>query len=193
MLNNQAPSVIIAVQNTTRTAILYTSGIVLTPIRLVLSPSTPYVKGLMYESARSHEGRPWIGKNAPDRSHIGIIRKFIIIWKPCMSLIFDANAIPRLTNDIDIKRMKTTDIKTPAIELILTPSRSAMPRIMNACISPVVIPARTLPRTIENLLIGATSISFRNPNSLSQRTDIPENIDEKRSVIAIIPGARKSR
>jgi len=47
-----------------------------------------------------------------------------------------------------------------------------------------------LPKIIENLLIGATRTSCKNPNCLSHRTEIPVNIDENRIAIAITPGAR---
>lgn len=47
-----------------------------------------------------------------------------------------------------------------------------------------------LPAKIEILPMGATSISFINPNCLSHITEIPKNIDVNRRVCAIIPGNR---
>ena len=38
---------------------------------------------------------------------------------------------------------------------------------------PVVVPPRLLPKTIDVLDTGATSISLRNPNSLSKMTLMP--------------------
>ena len=52
------------------------------------------------------------------------------------------------------------------------------------------VPAIALPATTENLEMGATSISFKNPNSLSQTIDMAENMDANRMVNPNIPGKR---
>ena len=57
----------------------------------------------------------------------------------------------------------------------------------------IVAPPRVLPTTIENLLTGATKISFRKPNCRSQIIDTPANIDANIIDKATMPGARKSR
>jgi len=48
-------------------------------------------------------------------------------------------------------------------------------------------------RQTEVLEIGATKISFMKPNSLSQMTDIPMNIDVKSNVWPMIPGKMNCR
>ncbi len=60
-----------------------------------------------------------------------------------------------------------------------------------AWISVVVAPPAMRPSTIDTRLTGATMISFRNPNSLSQRTDSPPKVEENRMLIPIMPGTRK--
>ena len=53
----------------------------------------------------------------------------------------------------------------------------------------IAIGADGRPETITVTGTGATSVSFRNPNCLSQSTPIPVKTDEKRIVIPITPGA----
>ncbi len=45
-----------------------------------------------------------------------------------------------------------------------------------------------LPMTMESREMGATSISFMNPNSRSQTIEMDEKMDENRMVMPIMPG-----
>jgi hypothetical protein len=54
-------------------------------------------------------------------------------------------------------------------------------------------PPSSFPTTIEVLEIGATKISLRNPNSLSQTIDIALKKEVKRTVMPTIPGNIKLR
>ena len=91
-----------------------------------------------------------------------------------------------------ISSMNTSAGARPMSE-IFTPRIALAIRIIKPWINATVDPPKVLPTTIEILLTGATSTSFRNPNCLSQMTEMPANIDEKTTDMAIIPGARKSR
>ncbi len=71
-------------------------------------------------------------------------------------------------------------------------SMKARNRIMVPCIIAVVLAPRALPKTIEDLDMGATNISLRKPYCLSCITDIPEKRDEKSTVMPIIPGKRNA-
>src|SRR5512143_4049529 len=57
--------------------------------------ATPYVSGFTTIAARSHEGAPSTGKNAPERSHIGIRKRFMIAWNPWVDSSDHAIANPR--------------------------------------------------------------------------------------------------
>jgi len=41
-----------------------------------------------------HPGNPESGKRAPERKNIGIIRKFITTWNPCIDFMVEASATP---------------------------------------------------------------------------------------------------
>jgi hypothetical protein len=60
--------------------------------------------------------------------------------------------------------------------------------MMTAWIVEITIPLMALPTTTENLDMGATRISFINPNSLSQMIEMEEKIELKRIVIQRMPG-----
>jgi len=60
--------------------------------------------------------------------------------------------------------------------------------MMIAWATDIKVPESALPMTIESLDMGATSISFMNPNSRSQTIEMDEKIDEKRMVMPIMPG-----
>ena len=76
-----------------------------TPVRAPLIPSTPYVNGLNFVISESVFGILSKGKTAPDKKKIGIIRKFIIIGKACMSSNCEAIATPSAVNKIAIRNM----------------------------------------------------------------------------------------
>ena len=61
-------------------------------------------------------------------------------------------------------------------------------RMMTACATDMNVPEMALPMTMESREMGATSISFMNPNSRSQTIEMDEKIDENRMVMPIMPG-----
>ena len=69
-----------------------------------------------------------------------------------------------------------------------TPSSGASASIMSPWAMATPPPPTTLPSTTPVRLKGATSTSFKKPNSLSQTTDMPENMDVISTVMAIMPG-----
>ena len=54
----------------------------------------------------------------------------------------------------------------------------------------VVAPPAVWPSMISSLDTGATSVSFKNPNCLSQMIWMPEKIEVKSTLIATMPGTR---
>ena len=60
--------------------------------------------------------------------------------------------------------------------------------MMRPCIVAMVAPPKHLPITIEARLIGATSISRRNPNSRSQTIEAAEKIAVNSTDMASTPG-----
>ncbi len=55
-----------------------------------------------------------------------------------------------------------------------------------------VAPPSVWPIMISSRETGATSVAFRNPNRLSHMIWIPEKTDVKRTLMATMPGMRKS-
>jgi len=53
-----------------------------------------------------------------------------------------------------------------------------------------VAPPKVLPSIISNLETGATNVSFKKPNCLSQIISIPEKTAAKRMLMAITPGVK---
>ena len=108
-----------------------------------------------------------------------------------MSFKIEAKIKPKPMKPAEInaitKRAKKKD-KKPGI---LKPIPKAIKKIKIAWIKEVVIPPKILPMAIETLETGATMISFRNPNSLSHKTERPDIIDVEIKVIPIIPGTKK--
>lgn len=68
------------------------------------------------------------------------------------------------------------------------PRKGKSRSIIAACITDIIVPLRALPITMEKRDIGATSISFIKPNSLSQIMDIEEKIELKSIVMPSMPG-----
>jgi len=128
-----------------------------------------------------------MGKIAPLRRNIGIIMKFIIRLKPSNDSILAAIIIPIPEIVKDIKNIRGTTIRN-FVNVILMPIRGENTRIINPCIVLLEAPPIAFPIAIDVLLIGATNISLRNPNSRSHIIDIAENIEENNSVITSIPG-----
>ena len=108
MLNILEPIAKIIIERTVQTIKFIPIPNWLIPVSAPLSPSTPYVRGLKYEIIFSAWGAVLSGKSAPDKKKRGMIKKFIIRGKACMSLSFDANAVPRDVKRIPIKIMKTS-------------------------------------------------------------------------------------
>ena len=133
-----------------------------------------------------------MGKSAPDRPKIGKMTKFMMSWNPFMSSIDDAMAMPNAVNPIPIRTMNPIAIRNPGIDWIERPIRIERIRIIRPCTTAVVAPPAVWPSMISSRLTGATSVSFRNPNCLSQMIWIPEKTDVNRTLIATIPGMRKT-
>ena len=74
----------------------------------------------------------------------------------------------------------------------LNPIPIAMKKTMIPCNEATVAPPSVLPIMIVYLETGATKVSLRNQNCLSQITSIPLNIALKRILIAMMPGAKNS-
>ncbi len=144
----------------------------------------------MYANISSHFGRFVTGKKAPERNNIGTVTRLITNPKPSMSFILEANMRPMPMNERPMRNMNINEMRNDASETSLNPIRYDKNSIVTPCISAGVTPPNILPSTIELLFTGATIISFKNPNCLSHKTDIPENIDVKSMDIPTIPGTR---
>jgi len=118
---------------------------------------------------------------------MGNTMKFITSGNPCMSRMKEAKTRPIPTKVKEIEHMNANDAIRPGTSFILNPSRVLNSRIITPCINAVVEPPAVLPSTMESLDTGATITSFRNPNSLSQSTEIPANTELKTIVIPTIP------
>ncbi|MCX9027588.1 MAG: hypothetical protein OIN86_05355 [Candidatus Methanoperedens sp.] len=159
-------------------------------LSLIMIPriaSTPYVIGFNELRVCNHPGAFVRGNKAPLKKNVGIIIKLIIVWNPSKLSMMEAIKSPKQSNPRDIKSIIgiiriicNGDMWTPTIK----DSRSNNVPWINA----FVAPPNAFPITIDVLEIGETRISFKNPNSRSHMTDIPERIDVKRRVIPTIPG-----
>ncbi len=85
-----------------------------------------------------------MGKSAPESPKSGKTTKFMISWKPVMSSIRDAIAIPNAVNEIPTRIMKASAIKNPTGFAILRPSSTASTMMMNPWITAVVAPPASL-------------------------------------------------
>lgn len=94
---------------------------------------------------------------------------------------------PKLTMPKEIIAIITIDIRNDCM-VSGTPIRKDKLRIIIPWIKAVVQPPRALPMKIDILDIGATKISFKKPNSLSQMTDIPAEIEIPTRDMATMPG-----
>ena len=107
-----------------------------------------------------------------------------------MSSIRDAIAIPNAVNEIPTRIMKASAIRNPTGFVILRPSSTASTMRMNPWITAVVAPPAVWPSMISSRVTGATSVSFKNPNCLSQMIWMPEKTEVKSTLIATMPGTR---
>ena len=137
-------------------------------------------------------GNPSSGNKAPERKNTGMIIKFIINWNHCISSSFDAIAVPKAVKSIAIKNINQNAMITMDRFTGLNHTNIEMKKTIIPCNDATVAPPSVLPIIILYLETGATKVSLRNPNCLSQITSIPLNIAVKRMLIAIIPGARNS-
>ena len=146
----------------------------------------------MYAINLSKAGAFVSGNKAPERKNIGTTMKFITSWKPCISSILDAIAIPVAVNATPIEIMNKKAIKIPDPKGI-PPTNVVIINMNVPWISEVVAPPIVWPSIIEVLDTGAIRVSFKKPNCLSQMIWIPENILVNRIVIETIPGAMNIR
>src|SRR5208282_3104333 len=96
----------------------------------------------------------------------------------------------RMPND---ERQNASSIEMHSTSMIckgpsLRPSRGKRSTMRRAWMEETAVPLSAFPTTMEDLDMGAASISFMNPNSLSQIMEIEEKMELKRMVMPIIPG-----
>ena len=113
--------------------------------------------------------------------------KFIIKLNPSNDSILAAIIIPIPDIVKAIKNIRGIIVKN-FVNVRLIPISGENTKIINPCIVLLVAPPTAFPIAIDVLLIGATNISLRNPNSQSHIIDIAENIEENKSVMTRIPG-----
>jgi len=129
------------------------------------------------------------GNNAPLKKNIGMLTKVTIVPKLSKLVIRLAMISPIQVNPIVISIINGS---ADPIDIIVNGTPIINPKIITIIpwnIAAVPTP-NIFPANMEILPMGATSISFIKPNCLSHITEIPKNIDVKRSVWAIIPGNR---
>ncbi len=135
-------------------------------------------------------GSPAKGKMAPERKKRGMTIKFMISWKPCMSDRTEAIAVPKAVNKIAMSRMKMKAVKIGVIEASLKPAIKEIIKTKKPWQTEMVAPPKVRPIMMFILETGATRVSFKKPNCLSQIISMPEKIAENKTLMAIMPGAR---
>lgn len=155
-----------------------------------LKRSTPYVKGLSLTTKLIQWGRLSIGNIAPLKKNIGIITKLEITPKPSKEVIRAAITIPRLVQTKAIRNIngKSKSRLNKGMFILI---KGAKTRTKRPSIKATVEPLKAFPRTIELRGMGATRISRKKPNSLSQIILIVDIIAANIRFIAIIPGKIK--
>ncbi len=146
--------------------------------------------GSTWDRAPSQTGRFFIGKKAPLKKNSGATVKLNTMLNPSRVLRRDAIATPTPTKPRDIIIINGNEIKIEI--LIFIPRSMKRSSITIDCVVAIVAPPNDFPKTIESLDTGATSISLKNPCSLSQITEMPERTEVNSRGIATIPGAKKS-
>lgn len=114
----------------------------------------------------------------------------LIRWKPSKLLILEPIAIPRPANWNAV----STAARSANGRLVgLKPGTSmyAIASTISPCAVDIVASPKALPKIVAVLETGATNISFKKPNSLSQITEMPEKKAVKNTAITTIPGAKK--
>ena len=135
---------------------------------------------------------PASGNNAPERKNIGMMTKFIINENACISSILDAIAVPKAAKSIAIKNIKTKASNARGILTGLNPIAMEIKKTTIPWNDATVAPPNVLPIIILYLATGATKLSLRNQNCLSQMTSIPLNMAVNKTLMMMIPGARNS-
>ncbi len=114
-------------------------------------------------------------------------RKFITIWKLCIDSIHEATTTPRLVTATPIRNPRNSISTMIGIDSEMPTSGPIQTR-MATCTRASVAPPKLLPTATAQRGTGATSTSFRNPNSRSQMIEIAEKIDVNRMLMPITPG-----
>jgi len=131
-----------------------------------------------------------MGNIAPLKKNIGIITKLEITPKPSKEVILAAITIPRLVQTKATKNIKGRSKKRWGKGMLIL-INGAKAKTKSPSIKATVEPLKVLPSTMEVRGIGATRISLKNPNSLSQIMLMVDCIAAKIRFIAIIPGKIK--
>ncbi len=113
--------------------------------------------------------------------------KFIITPKLSKVSMREAIIKPMLTSPKEIIAIKPIETRKERAEIGI-PMRKDRLSIIKPWINAVVHPPKAFPINMEVLDTGATRISFKNPNSLSQITETPEAIETPTKDITTIPG-----
>ncbi len=89
-----------------------------------------------------------------------------------------------------IKAMNTNATGNNRKFSTLNPNKKEIPKTINPCKIATVAPPKVRPSIICHRGTGATKVSFRKPNCLSQITLIPEKIAKNKILIETIPGTK---
>ena len=152
--------------------------------------STPYVKGLIRTIQLTQGGRLSRGKTAPLKKNMGIIMKLDMTPNPSKEVIRAAITIPRLVQTNAIRNINGKSKESWATEIFIFIS-GANAMTNRPSINATVEPLKAFPMTIELRGMGATRISRRKPNSLSQMILMVDIMAAKMRFMAIIPGKIK--
>ena len=141
----------------------------------------------MWESSHKTVGIEETGYMAPERKNMGMTRKFMMMLNPSKEVSLAAIKIPRevIQNETRIDAAKTA---MNCMSEIWMPRKGVRIMMITAWATDIKVPEIALPKTIDIRDIGATSISFMNPNSRSQTMEMDEKIDEKESSCRSYPG-----
>src|SRR5471030_396077 len=141
---------------------------------------------------RINAGAPEGGKTAPDSSHNGIRKRFMIAWNPWVESILQASRNPKPVNAKESKNITTTSQIIDAM-LKEMPTNGASSKNINPCTSASVVPPRIFPNTSANRPTGATSTACKNPSRRSSMIEIVENIAVNSSTSTIVPPKKYSK
>src|SRR2546425_7662050 len=141
---------------------------------------------------RTQVEAPEGGKSAPESTHMGTSRRFMMAWNPWIESSRQAKTNPRLFRAKEIrKKTASKRINCQKLKGILTAGASK--RRTAACNNAIVVPPSTLPKTRLSREMGATRTESRNPSARSSMTEMLEKIEEKRRTIITVPGKKYSK